>query len=154
MGKIKDLTGYEFQTWKVLKLSSRKAKGNNVYWLCECQVCHQQKELCGTEIRLGRTGACRHTKKKENNYLKTNQSNSLKIKDETNKRYGKLLVISFAYTKDSKAYWNCQCDCGNKIVVKGSSLRNKETESCGCLKSRKEEEVKSILENNAINFVR
>lgn len=57
-----------------------------------------------------------------------------RIKDETGERYGRLTVISFAYLdKKMRAYWNCQCDCGNSSVVIGTNLRNGDTKSCGCL---------------------
>lgn len=26
----------------------------------------------------------------------------------------------------------CQCDCGNQVIVYGTTLRNGETTSCGC----------------------
>lgn len=29
--------------------------------------------------------------------------------------------------------WLCQCECGNKLVVRGSYLKNGNTKSCGCL---------------------
>ena len=35
--------------------------------------------------------------------------------------------------KDRTIYWICQCDCGNIISVKGSSLKSHNTKSCGCL---------------------
>jgi len=31
--------------------------------------------------------------------------------------------------------WECQCDCGNTCLVLGSSLKNNNTKSCGCLKA-------------------
>ena len=58
--KYIDMIGYEFQTWKVIALSNKKSKNNSLYWTCECQICHNVKDLCGSEIRLGRTGECRH----------------------------------------------------------------------------------------------
>ena len=33
------------------------------------------------------------------------------------KRFGKLTVTSFAYSKDNRLYWNCVCDCGKPIVT-------------------------------------
>lgn len=30
--------------------------------------------------------------------------------------------------------WRCKCLCGKEIIVKGNSLRNGNTKSCGCLK--------------------
>lgn len=51
----------------------------------------------------------------------------------TGKKFGKLKVISFAYTKNYRTFWNCVCDCGNECVVKGKYLSNGDTKSCGCL---------------------
>ena len=36
-------------------------------------------------------------------------------------------------TKDRKAQWVCQCECGNIVVVSGKKIRNGNTRSCGCL---------------------
>lgn len=49
------------------------------------------------------------------------------------KKVGRLLVTGYAYTKDKRAYWNCLCDCGNKLAVMGKPLRQGKTQSCGCL---------------------
>lgn len=162
MGKLRnrkpiDMLGYEFQTWKVIAISDKKSSGNNQYWLCECQKCGQQKELCGSEIRLSRTGACKCLKKKvevTQQYYLTEDSSSTKIKNEIGHKYGRLTVISFAYTKDSNAYWNCQCDCGKITIVRGNALRTGSILSCGCLVSRKEEEISVILNSNHIDYKR
>lgn len=164
MGRIKNMTGYEFQTWKVISLSDKKSSGNNVYWLCECQICGAQKELCGSEIRLNRTGICKcqkqQTHKTESkagpkvDYYNTDVSNSSKIKNEIGNRYGKLLVLSFAYIKNSNAYWNCQCDCGRTTIARGNALRTGNICSCGCQVSRKEEEIAKILDKYGISYKR
>lgn len=33
----------------------------------------------------------------------------------------------------SSVMWECECECGNKIITYGRNLRKKETKSCGCL---------------------
>lgn len=151
-----NMIGYEFQTWKVISISDKKASGNNQYWLCECQVCGKQKCLCGTEIRLGRTGQCRHVLKKQKStdttYYKTEQSLSNTIKNEIGKSYGRLQVVSFAYTKNSHAYWNCQCKCGKTCIIKGNALRNGEISSCGCLVSYQEERISQLLDELKIQY--
>lgn len=53
--------------------------------------------------------------------------------DITDKRFGRLLVIKYAYTKGNRAYWECKCDCGNSTIVSGKLLRSGQTKSCGCL---------------------
>jgi ribosomal protein S27E len=50
------------------------------------------------------------------------------------------------------AYYNVQCDCGNKNVVLGRHLRQGTTISCGCINSKGEEEIAKILFENKIEF--
>lgn len=56
-------------------------------------------------------------------------------KNEIGNKYGKLTVISRSDKKDKSrlAYWDCLCECGNKVVVSGSNLRTGNTTSCGCV---------------------
>ncbi len=58
------------------------------------------------------------------------------IKDETGKRYGRLVVLSLARKPDgdSSAYWVCLCNCNVTKVVSGRSLRAGKSLSCGCLR--------------------
>lgn len=54
-------------------------------------------------------------------------------------RYGRLTVVSLNAEKTIRGergysyYWDCICDCGNKIIVSGKELSTKQRESCGCL---------------------
>lgn len=55
-------------------------------------------------------------------------------KDITGLRSGRLVALSIAAKHDGKgAYWQCKCDCGNTAIVRGYSLRQEHTKSCGCL---------------------
>ena len=57
-----------------------------------------------------------------------------KFVDLTGKKYGKLLVIKRIGTgSHGQALWECQCECGSKTTVRGDSLRNGHTQSCGCI---------------------
>ena len=56
------------------------------------------------------------------------------INDITGNRYSKVTVISYAYTKKRRAYWNCKCDCGTLFEARGYSLVEGNTKSCGCLR--------------------
>lgn len=56
------------------------------------------------------------------------------LKDETGKRYGRLLVLGReANASRGQARWLCLCDCGEKTVVRGGDLRFLKFKSCGCL---------------------
>jgi 5-methylcytosine-specific restriction endonuclease McrA len=61
-----------------------------------------------------------------------------KIKNMTNQRFGKLLVVSFSHTESARAFWNCVCDCGKECVKCGFILRQKKANSCGCLYSERQ----------------
>ena len=61
-----------------------------------------------------------------------------KVKDLTNQRFGKLIVIErVENNKKGNAQWLCKCDCGNKKIVTGINLRRKHVQSCGCLRLEK-----------------
>lgn len=65
--------------------------------------------------------------------------------DLTGKRFGRLLVLEFAYkNKHGKYVWKCLCDCGNICYVIASRLMTGRTLSCGCLQRERASEASSI----------
>lgn len=48
--------------------------------------------------------------------------------------FGRLTVSRLSHVQVC-AYWSCACECGNMIVVRGTSLIQGRTKSCGCLYS-------------------
>lgn len=66
-----------------------------------------------------------------------------RAKDMTGFRFGKLTVLGRApnhvrVTDGAQtAKWNCRCDCGAEKSIFGYSLRNKTTQSCGCVSIEK-----------------
>ena len=58
------------------------------------------------------------------------------FKDETGKRYGRLLVLERQRPapRENNTRWVCVCDCGNETVVFGFDLRSGHTKSCGCFR--------------------
>lgn len=54
--------------------------------------------------------------------------------DLTGQKFGKLTVIK-RVEDDSESHikWLCECECGNFITTRGTSLRRGITKSCGCL---------------------
>lgn len=60
--------------------------------------------------------------------------------DLKGKTFGRLEVLEragTAYTPNFTAVplWRCRCECGKIVVVRGVSLRNESTRSCGCLQA-------------------
>lgn len=53
--------------------------------------------------------------------------------DLTGQPFGRLVVIREAgRDKGGHVLWLCRCECGNEITVRGDSLRDENTTSCGC----------------------
>lgn len=55
--------------------------------------------------------------------------------DLSAQRFGRILVLNRAPNVNRRAHWDCICDCGKTLVIRGNSLRNGNTRSCGCLAS-------------------
>lgn len=56
--------------------------------------------------------------------------------DITGNKYGKLTVLRrVENAPKGKARWECRCDCGNVVIVRGGDLKYGTVKSCGCLRS-------------------
>lgn len=72
-----------------------------------------------------------------------------KKRDLTNTRFGRYTVISLAFIDNhNQSHWNCLCDCGNQRVVRGGSLWNGKTKSCGCWNKDLHKQMQGIKSNN------
>ncbi len=72
--------------------------------------------------------------------------------DLLGKRFGRLVVIAKTKKRQfASIIWLCQCDCGAKNKVNGSSLRRGITTSCGCY--RKEWGKRNAKKDAARNIV-
>ena len=52
-----------------------------------------------------------------------------RAEDLTGKVYGYLTVLC---RMPNSALWECQCKCGNKVIVNTNHLNTGHTKSCGC----------------------
>ncbi len=56
-----------------------------------------------------------------------------KVIDLSGKRFTRLQVIGLSHIdKSHNAVWKCVCDCGTERTIRGVSLREGRTKSCGC----------------------
>jgi hypothetical protein len=120
--QIKNETGNRYGRLLVLEKMPHKKGKERIRWRCRCD-CGKETIVLGWLLRIGRAKSCGcwgH------------------YKDETGNRYGKLLVLEkMPPRKKGGGYpirWRCRCDCGKETIVCGTSLRNGNTKSCGCLR--------------------
>ena len=55
-----------------------------------------------------------------------------KALDLTNEKFGKLTAIKKVESRNKKAFWLCECECGGFLEVSTDHLRRGTTKSCGC----------------------
>lgn len=59
-----------------------------------------------------------------------------KLLNLTGQRFGLLTVLKRIHNKgkdNGHSHWLCSCDCGKEKIVRGGSLKNGTSRSCGCL---------------------
>lgn len=111
-----DLTGQVFTWLTVLGRDQSRSR----YWKCKCK-CGKEKSVRKDHLINGDTKSCGCYRIQK------------KLKNLPNgKKIGRLTILS-QDINDPKFY-NCQCDCGNLLRVKGSDMRRGSTLSCGCLR--------------------
>ena len=123
-----DLTNQRFGYLVALKPAEPYVKPNGhkiSQWLCQCD--------------------CGNTTIVRTEYLRNKHTTSCGCAcgrtDIIGKRFGKLTVIK----KLIGSKHLCQCDCGNIIEVDTANLKNGNTQSCGCLKSKGELKINQLL---------
>ena len=157
MAKAIDLTNTTLETGVYVK-DFAYLKNKRKYWNCICPY-DKQQFICSTSHLLSKDRPTRSCgclqKKKASEILKANRFDH--TIDLTNQRFGKLLVLKkvekpLDTNQDRKyAYWLCKCDCGNTCIINGTYLRNGDTQSCGCIKSKGEYKIAKILQENKIS---
>lgn len=68
-------------------------------------------------------------------------------KDLRGQKFGRLTVLYRVISPNPQhpyAFWKCQCDCGNTIIVSNASLVSGNTKSCGCFARDRASEINTI----------
>lgn len=53
------------------------------------------------------------------------------VNDLSGKVFGDLTVVSFAFIRNHRAYWNCKCSCGQEKIICSHNIITGKTHSCG-----------------------
>ena len=103
--------------------------------------------MSGKRLRQGNTKSC--------GCLNTETRAALgraNKKDLTGMVFGRLTVLEDSGERyDNNILWRCQCECGAKPLIKGTSLLHG-VKSCGCLLSKGEARIAELLVENNIPF--
>lgn len=135
MPKRIDLVGQKFSHLTVIALDEEKTiKSKRSYWIVECD--------CPDKIRFSVLGS----NLKNNN---TTKCKYCKAENLIGQKFYNLTVVKRVINEKDHVMWEAICDCGNKIIVRGDSLRSGHTRSCGCLQKKI---VSQINQKNLIGF--
>ena len=146
MGKknMKDLRGQKFHFLTALEPTEERS-GSSVKWKCQCD-CGNIHFVAANDLLQGKIKSC--------GCQQYNKENS--IIDMINKKFGKLTVLE-RLSQDSDGSYNylCECECGNRKIINGCSLRKGITTSCGCINySIGEKTIASILDKANISYIK
>lgn len=124
MSKSKDLTNQKYNCLTFLYPD----KDDKRKWICRCD-CGNVKSLYSSNVKRGLTQSC--------GCLHSKVVSDRLTKDIVGQKFGRLTVLERDTTrpKSKGVFWICLCECGNKTTVITQSLKNGDTQSCGCLKS-------------------
>lgn len=140
-----NLVGQRFGRLIVLEDTGKRVY-KSVVWKCRCD-CGNIIEIYAPNLKSGDTRSC--------GCLHREQVSEYMSNDISNQKFGRLLAIEPTNKRrNGKVVWKCQCDCGNIAYVASTSLVNGNTMSCGCLKSKGEQKITQILQQNHIGFKR
>lgn len=128
-----------------------------ITFVCQCE-CGNIVSVKGKDLKSGNVRSCGCLAKDSsiNNIHKT--PTFAQAENLVGQRSGKLTVMRLATSEEvinrppHIKYWVCKCDCGNTHIVSTSDFKMGKVQSCGCLISKGEAKIKSILEENHINY--
>lgn len=111
--------GDKIGRWEVLEETHKNGKR---YYKCRCE-CGTEKEVYSRSLEQGSSLSCGCLRK---------ELTHERAMDLTGRRIGRLVVLGRDESKHG--FWICECDCGNRKSIRGTSLTHKNpTSSCGCI---------------------
>ena len=133
-----DISGQTFGRLTVIE----PATGGKQRCLCSCG---NLVEVLTYNLKNGNTQSCGCLQKE-----KTSEANFVSL---VGKRFGKLVVQErVENNRYGHVCYKCKCDCGGETIVDANNLRNGNTNSCGCLKSKGEMIINDWLQKHDVLF--
>jgi len=133
-GRAKDLTGQRFGKLVALKPTDMRKNGQ-VIWECKCD-CGEIAFVASRDLTQGKVNSC--------GCLPKSILQNAKVNDLTGQKFGNLLVLKLDEERsEGQHVWQCQCDCGNIVSVRGGNLKSGHTKSCGCRRSSGEKKTRA-----------
>lgn len=130
---------------------AENSKDRRVRWKCRCR-CGNEVVVLGKHLRSGNTKSCGCYQKQ-----RAVESNLKRGGSLVGQKIGKLQVLSedgFIVKPNGKRnrIYKCLCDCGNYCRVQHTYLAIGDTTSCGCMRSKGEFQIETLLKKHGILY--
>ena len=107
---------------------------------------------CGNEVNVltynltsGNTQSC--------GCLQKDRTSEASLVSLVGNHYGKLVVLErVENNRFGHVCYRCKCDCGGETIVDAGNLRQGNTNSCGCIKSKGEMIINNWLQEHGFDF--
>lgn len=133
-----DLKGQKFGRLTVIEASPPESQ------LCQCN-CGNIITVLTYNLISGNTQSC--------GCLQKERASEASFISLIGNRYGKLTVIErVENNRFAHVCYRCKCDCGGETIVDATNLRNGNTNSCGCIKSKGEMIINNWLQEHNFDF--
>ena len=111
---------------------------------CQCD-CGNTVDVFTYNLTSGNTRSC--------GCLQKEQASKASFISLIGKQFGKLMVLErVENNRYGHTCYRCQCECGGITIVDSTNLRNGNTISCGCVKSKGEMIINKWLQEHNITF--
>ena len=142
---IKNEIGNKYGRLVVIERAYKEGE-TRAFWKCRCE-CGNNIIVSGKQLRSGNTKSCGCLRKE-----KASETANKKVNFAPGYKFNKLTVLDETYIKNRNRMWKCRCDCGNEIWVSTADIHRLRPYSCGCIVSKGEAVITSILQEHNINF--
>ena len=122
--------GNKYNHLMVIKES--EPKNGRKFWVCKCEICEKEYIYSGSDLR------------------KKSETINCPECEKIGNIYGKLTVVKYSHTtKDRHKYWLCECECGNKEIIKSTDLNTGKRKEC-LICQKKKRKIQYIDESGKV----
>lgn len=115
---MNNIIGKTFGRLTVIEKTNERYSDGSILYLCSCS-CGNTIKTTSSRLKSGHVKSCGCT--------------VYGLEKHIGERFGRLVVTSICRRRGvAKTYFECQCDCGNKCMVRSDSLISGLIVSCGC----------------------
>lgn len=147
---MKDITGEKYDRLIVLYPSILKTSDGSILWVCKCDCGDNYILITSSDLRRKHFHSCGSADDKA---FVQKEATSKKYNELNGKVFNSVKVLDFDHCENKKIYLKCLClNCGSNFITRKDAIISGHTTSCGCIHSKGEFRISSILTEKGIPF--